>query len=412
MLDIKEVAPGIMVDLRYATTNNFTGEALYPPGGRCLLAEPAARRLAAAQKKLESRGLGLKVWDCYRPVSIQWKLWNTVPDARYVADPRKGSRHNRGASVDLTLVDRDGRELPMPTAFDDFGPKAHRDYTDLPNDVIKNRAILEDVMTDAGFLGLPTEWWHFDAPEWNAFALRNEPIDSPALSRDIQQPRSATGVPASVRQLVVVTAPTWTAKEGRMRRFERRARTWVEVGSAARVVLGAAGLAWGQGRHPFPGSGPIKREGDRRAPAGLFAIGPAYGRAESPPRGTTWPYNPVDEAWVCVDDPKSSHYNQVFRPTPQTTADWATAEKMRRADGLYEWVIDIRQNADPVLKGGGSCVFFHVWRRAGAATRGCTAMPESHLRELLTWLDPASDPHLVQLPESVYRRLRPAWRLP
>jgi D-alanyl-D-alanine dipeptidase len=183
LIRIKDVAPTILVDMRYATSDNFTGDVLYP-AAECWLCEPAAERLIRVQKKLEKQGLGLKVWDCYRPISVQKKLWARVPDDRYVANPAKGSRHNRGASIDLTLVDKQGRELPMPTKFDEFSDHAHRDFMDLPPDILKNRKTLEDAMESEGFIGLPTEWWHFDDPEWRQFALRDEPLDSPTLSSD------------------------------------------------------------------------------------------------------------------------------------------------------------------------------------------------------------------------------------
>src|SRR5262249_12042230 len=136
------------------------------------------------QAKLEKQGLGLKVWDCYRPVSVQKKLWERVPDDRYVANPVKGSRHNRGASVDLTIVDKNGKELAMPTPYDEFSDRSHRDYMDLSPEVLKNRNPLKDVMEAEVFIGLPTEWWHFDDPDWRSFALRDEPLGSASLLQD------------------------------------------------------------------------------------------------------------------------------------------------------------------------------------------------------------------------------------
>jgi len=131
LVEATALVPGLRVDMRYATADNFTGKVIYPVA-RCLLRRAVALRLARVQAALAARGLGLKVWDCYRPLAVQQKLWDLVKDPRYVADPKKGSRHNRGAAVDLTLVDKDGRELPMPTRFDDFSEKAHRDYKGSP----------------------------------------------------------------------------------------------------------------------------------------------------------------------------------------------------------------------------------------------------------------------------------------
>ena len=177
LVDVKAVEPSIVLDIRYATAKNFTGKKVYPAAA-CFLEAGAAKDLVLAQRELKSYGLGLKVFDCYRPLSIQKKFWKLVPDERYVANPAKGSRHNRGMAVDLTLVDEDGIELAMPTDYDDFSPKAHRDAP-ASLEATRNRALLERVMTNHGFVGLPTEWWHFDAPGWEKAPLLDIPIPSP-----------------------------------------------------------------------------------------------------------------------------------------------------------------------------------------------------------------------------------------
>ena len=170
IVDVHSVNSHVILDIRYATTNNFTGQKVYDSAS-CLLRASTARKLSDAQRELEQSGLGLKVYDCYRPMAVQHKFWKLVPDERYVANPAKGSRHNRGAAVDLTLVDRSGQELPMPTPFDDFTDKAHRNYAQLPFEALKNRALLEQIMTRHGFVGLPTEWWHFDDAEWASYPI-------------------------------------------------------------------------------------------------------------------------------------------------------------------------------------------------------------------------------------------------
>lgn len=177
LVDAAAAVPGLRVDLRYATPDNFTKRAVYPKAARCYLRAGVAARLARVQALLAPRGLGLKVYDCYRPLSVQRDFWALVPDERYVARPDKGSRHNRGAAVDLTLVDAAGRELPMPTAFDDFTERAHRSYTKLPAAAIESRATLEQAMTAAGFVPMPTEWWHFDAPDSRDFPITDVPFE-------------------------------------------------------------------------------------------------------------------------------------------------------------------------------------------------------------------------------------------
>jgi len=169
-LELNKINSNILLDIRYATTNNFTGKIVYPEA-RAFLVKDAALSLDSVQNELETMGLGLKIYDGYRPLSVQKKFWEIMPDDRYVADPKKGSRHNRGMAVDLTLVDKNGKELNMPTEYDDFTEKAHRDYSNLTEEQIKNRKILEDVMTKYGFTGLPTEWWHFDYRGWENYEV-------------------------------------------------------------------------------------------------------------------------------------------------------------------------------------------------------------------------------------------------
>lgn len=175
LVELNRIDPRIVVDLRYATSNNFTGEILYPMA-RCFLRETVARRLSRVQDRLAQMGLGLKIYDGYRPLSVQKMMWTLVPDPRYVADPAKGSRHNRGAAVDVTLVDDKGRELEMPTGYDDFTESAHRDYAGGSEESRRNREQLAKAMATEGFEGLATEWWHFDAPGWERYPVMNKNI--------------------------------------------------------------------------------------------------------------------------------------------------------------------------------------------------------------------------------------------
>jgi zinc D-Ala-D-Ala dipeptidase len=170
LVNVWKLDTTIVLDIRYATTNNFTGKQVYDEAKFFLRNEPALK-LLEVQKELKTLELGLKVFDGYRPLSVQKKFWEIVPDERYVANPEKGSRHNRGAAVDLTLVDKNGNEIPMPTAYDDFTEKASRNYMDFPGQIIINRKFLEDIMAKYGFTGLPTEWWHFDYSGWEKYEI-------------------------------------------------------------------------------------------------------------------------------------------------------------------------------------------------------------------------------------------------
>jgi len=170
LVDLQTFDATLVIDNRYATTANVTGRRLYPDA-RIFLERSAAERLARVQASLRGRGVGLKVFDGYRPHAIQEALWKVKPDARYVADPAKGSRHNRGSAVDVTLVDAAGRELPMPSKFDEFGPRSHLDFLDADGDRLAHRDTLQKAMRAEGFVPLATEWWHFDAPGWRAFPV-------------------------------------------------------------------------------------------------------------------------------------------------------------------------------------------------------------------------------------------------
>jgi D-alanyl-D-alanine dipeptidase len=141
------------------------------------LREKTAQRLVEAAKALKSQGFRLKVWDCYRPRSIQYKMWDIVPNPDFVADPRKGSNHNRGAAVDITLTDLNGTDVPMPTDHDDFTETAQADYPDLAHDAKGHREALKKAMTEAGFTTIRTEWWHFDDVDKEKYDLLDLPLE-------------------------------------------------------------------------------------------------------------------------------------------------------------------------------------------------------------------------------------------
>jgi L,D-peptidoglycan transpeptidase YkuD (ErfK/YbiS/YcfS/YnhG family) len=200
-------------------------------------------------------------------------------------------------------------------------------------------------------------------------------------------PPAATGpIPDASRQLLVVTTSSWSETSGTLRRFERdgASGTWHAVGTPVTVVVGRNGLGWGRGLHPAQRTGPQKREGDGRAPAGVYRLTEAFGYAPADSMETGLPYVQSDRDLECVDDVGSAYRRGVV----------------------------VAHNTGPAQPGGGSCIFLHVWRGPGSTTSGCTAMPEDRLAESMAWLDRAADPVLVQLPTAEYRRLRRTWALP
>ncbi len=161
LVNVSDLDPTIVVELRYATENNFTQQKLYP-FELCLLRKSTAEKLAAVQAEVREDGYRLKIWDAYRPMGVQEKLWEVVSDPIYVANPALGSNHNRGAAVDITLVDEDGEELIMPTGFDDFSEQASRNYPNIPEEAEKNMNYLTEVMIRNGFTPIQSEWWHYN----------------------------------------------------------------------------------------------------------------------------------------------------------------------------------------------------------------------------------------------------------
>ena len=158
---VADYIPTIQVDLAYAGAENFTGQAIYDFAD-AYLRYGTAKKLAAVQDQLAAQGLGLLIWDAFRPTAAQFKLWEVCPNPVYVANPEKGfSAHSRGNTVDVTLVSLDGTDVEMPTGFDDFSPLADRDYSDVPAAPAANAKLLEDAMSAAGFLPYQGEWWHF-----------------------------------------------------------------------------------------------------------------------------------------------------------------------------------------------------------------------------------------------------------
>jgi D-alanyl-D-alanine dipeptidase len=220
---------------------------------------------------------------------------------------------------------------------------------------------------------------------------------------------------ARARQLVVVNTRGWDEVPGVLRRFERKGAkgVWTQVGREVPVAVGRNGLGWGAGLvDTSVETGPQKKEGDGKAPAGLFALGSAFGFA--PLSEAAWlrfPYIQLTPSVECVDDAASRKYNLIVDRLAAGRVDWNSSEHMRAVEG-YRWGMFVRHNAAPTVPGRGSCIFLHVWSGPGKGTAGCTAMEEGNLTELLRWLDPKKKPLLVQLPEADYTRLRAAWRLP
>ena len=223
---------------------------------------------------------------------------------------------------------------------------------------------------------------------------------------------------AHAQQMVLVTSADWDATGGELRRFERNGagEGWKQVGDTMPVTLGRSGSGWGLGLNPQRGDGPVKREGDGKAPAGVFAIGTAFGYAD---RATTGlPYQAMTTNDWCIDVPASNYYNKIIdRSMVKAPYLDQSSEPMRRdihADGdqRYREGFVIEHNEGGAARQGGSCIFAHLWKAPGETTAGCTAMAPASMDALLAWLDARRKPVFVLLPEAQYAALKHDWKLP
>lgn len=178
LIDIKKAIPDITLDIRYATTNNFMKEVMYPEA-RAFARKPVVAQLKKIQAALRKQGYGLKIYDAYRPYAITVAFYEKASNKNFVANPAKGSKHNRGCAVDLTLIDYQSKEeINMPTPYDSFSPAAAADYKNLTPQVIRNREFLIKTMQAHGFRVLSNEWWHFDFIGWQHYELLDIPFKS------------------------------------------------------------------------------------------------------------------------------------------------------------------------------------------------------------------------------------------
>lgn len=209
--------------------------------------------------------------------------------------------------------------------------------------------------------------------------------------------------PVSTRQVLLSTTENWSATVATVQRFERTPNdSWLPIGKPIRASVGRSGLGWGIGMHRAVGEDPQKREGDGRAPAGVFALGTAFGYAETAPAGVSFPYRHATDRDYFVDGADSPAYNQWQRIPDHEPNDpkrrWSSCERMRRDDAVYEFGVVVEHNMPKPVPGRGSAIFLHVWAGPEVATSGCTAMAREDLLEVLCWLRADAKPVLVQMP--------------
>ena len=215
-----------------------------------------------------------------------------------------------------------------------------------------------------------------------------------------------------ITQLVVAVAPDWDSSSGKLQLFERDANGWKAVSKPVPVLFGKNGLAWGRGVLDVEQPGLHKMEHDGRAPAGLFKIGKIYTYDAKLPDGANYPFHQIADGDAWIDDPALPHYNQFVHIDPGNPPPWYAKQKMRTGDFAYQWLVEIRHNADPPVPGAGSAIFFHIRRGETRPTSGCTTMARGDLVRLVCWLRADKNPHYLLLPWSEYQRNLKAWGLP
>jgi D-alanyl-D-alanine dipeptidase len=408
LVEATRLDPTIRLDLRYATRDNFLHTPIYGEA-RAFLQRPVAEALVRVNRSLKDSGYALRILDAYRPWWVTKVLWDaTDPASRaYVADPAKGSVHNRGCAVDLDLIRlADGVPASMPSEYDEMSVRSHADYSGGELAARQHRDLLRAAMEAQGFQVLKEEWWHFDHTSSSGYPVLNLPFES---IRDRSAELANSG------QVLLVTTSSWNSPEGRLQRFERRDGLFRPVGSPLPVWLGHSGLAWrdDDGAPAPPVPGPMKREGDGRSPAGILTLGAMWGYAPQAPEGVRFPYRMSTECVRCVNDPDHADYGRVLTlDSPKASVTWRSAEHLRIDSEDYRYLVVIHYNDLRPRKGAGSCIFLHVAPPPGEGTTGCTALAAEDLLALLRWMDPARNPMLIQVPEPTLDSLRAAWNLP
>jgi len=222
------------------------------------------------------------------------------------------------------------------------------------------------------------------------------------------------GLPANSGQVLVAIAKDWDSDKALLWAMDRTEDGWAPAfAEPVEVLLGRNGLAWGRGVEPVKAPGdPVKKEGDRRTPAGLYKIGRIYGEAVRLPGGSSYPYRQVGRWDAWVDDLKNPYYNRHYIAKPGKVPPWFESQRMRLGDAAYEFRIEVRHNADPPVPGYGSAIFFHIRRGEDRPSSGCTVMTRANLLKVIGWLKEDRNPHYVILPKAEYDKYQNAWGLP
>lgn len=358
---VQDYSKDFAIEMKYATYDNFVKKAMYP-SPTCVLTKGTTEKLIKANNLVKKQGFTIKIWDAYRPLSVQKIMWEATPNKNYVANPyRSGSKHNRGAAVDVTLVDRTGKEVKMPTEFDNFTAKASPNYKGMSLEQRNNLDILSKAMTSAGFKPISHEWWHFEDTDWANYKIQDIPLSKFDKTNYLLNDKTISNLKFikandTSQQLIVVTSQLSNSSNVVISTYEKRKNGWVNI---HKNIIGCIGLK---------GFSKNKLEGDNKTPIGAFKIGTCYSKTSSISTGLDfYKYDSKDVT----------------------------------ENGIYDVFCDIEYNTERT-KNKGSAIFFHIWNTSAQIkyTNGCVATDKSNLLAIVKWLDRDKAPMILQGPLS------------
>lgn len=365
LVRILDYIPDAEIDLRYATTNNFTGAVIYDDP-EAYLCYGTVKKLTQVQNELKEMGYRILIWDAYRSTEAQRKLWETYPDPTFVANPNNGiTSHSRGNTIDISLVYEDGSPVEMPSAFDEFAATADREYSDVSDTAAANSRLLEDVMYRNGFTGYQGEWWDYsDTDRYELIPVAHDTdIGDSYLTETLTNNNLSYNDIAYSHQIIVIDSNGYVCD---VYLYEKRDNTWTQIRNTSGYV----------GKNGVTAN---KVEGDYCTPSGLYTLGFGFG---TEPIDTEIEYRIINSDCYWVDDVNSANYNQWVESKNIT---WDSAEHLIDHPQSYHYGVVINYNMNPVTPGKGSAIFLHC--STGNYTAGCVAIPQDDMVSILQWLD-------------------------
>ncbi len=378
------------MDMKYATCDNFVGKAMYP-SPTCVLTKGTLDKLIKANNLVKKQGYAIKIWDAYRPLSVQKIMWEATPNKNYVANPyRSGSKHNRGAAVDVTLVDKSGKEVKMPTEFDNFTVKASPNYKGMTAEQRKNLNILSNAMTSSGFKPISTEWWHFEDTDYSKYKIQDLSLSRFDRTNHVLTDKAISKLNflnnSSTSQLIVVTSAVGNTSNVIINTYEKNISGWVNIHNNITGYIGMKGFT------------DNKKEGDKKTPAGAYNIGTCFSKTSNVATGLE--FYKYDSKDVWVDDPKSSYYNTYQREP--SNGRWNSAENFSKMkNGVYDVFFNLEYNNQKISYKG-SAIFFHIVNPNMQIkyTNGCVATDRKNLLSIVKWLNKNKSPMILMGPLS------------